>query len=77
MKILISGAGQVGFYLCERLASEGHEVVLVDRSQERLKLAEEQNLVHLSRDRHLNFIFVTQLVTRTRFIFQNVAGWLM
>ena len=42
MKILISGAGQVGFYLCERLASEGHEVVLVDRSLGQLKLAEER-----------------------------------
>ncbi len=36
MKILIIGAGQVGYFLCERLSLEGHEVVLVDRNQENL-----------------------------------------
>lgn len=39
MKILIIGGGQVGFFLCERLSMEGHEVVLIDRSEEQLKRA--------------------------------------
>ena len=39
MKILIIGAGQVGFFLCERLSTEGHEVTLVDRQPEQLKRA--------------------------------------
>jgi len=42
MKILIIGAGQVGFFLCERLSGEGHEVILVDRSTEQLKRAQDR-----------------------------------
>jgi len=42
MKILIIGAGQVGFFLCERLSSEGHEVTLVDRQSEQLKRASDR-----------------------------------
>ncbi|PLX83830.1 MAG: Trk system potassium transporter TrkA [Desulfuromonas sp.] len=36
MKILIIGAGQVGYFLCERLSHEGHEVTLIDRNEEQL-----------------------------------------
>jgi len=39
MKILIVGGGQVGFFLCERLSLEGHEVALIDRSEDQLKKA--------------------------------------
>ncbi len=42
MKILITGAGQVGFFLCERLSLEGHEVTLVDRNQEHLNRAQDR-----------------------------------
>jgi trk/ktr system potassium uptake protein len=42
MKILIIGAGQVGFFLCERLSGEGHEVTLVDRASEHLKRAQDR-----------------------------------
>jgi len=42
MKILIVGAGQVGFFLCERLSAEGHEVTLIDRSAESLKRAQDR-----------------------------------
>jgi trk system potassium uptake protein TrkA len=42
MKILIVGAGQVGFFLCERLSMEGHEVTLIDRDTERLRKAQDQ-----------------------------------
>ena len=42
MKILIIGAGQVGFYLCSRLSAEGHEVTLIDRHAERLRLAQDR-----------------------------------
>jgi trk system potassium uptake protein len=42
MKILIVGAGQVGFFLCERLAAEGHEVTLVDRDPEHLNHAQDR-----------------------------------
>jgi len=37
MKILIIGAGQVGFFLCERLSTEGHEVTLIDRDEGRMR----------------------------------------
>jgi len=42
MKILIIGSGQVGYFLCERLSLEGHEVTLVDRNQEQLRRAQDR-----------------------------------
>lgn len=42
MKILIIGSGQVGYFLCERLSVEGHEVTLIDRNQESLKRAQDR-----------------------------------
>ena len=36
MRVLIIGAGQVGFAIAERLTMEGHDVVLVDREVDRL-----------------------------------------
>lgn len=41
MKILIVGAGQVGYFLCERLSLEGHEVTLIDRNTEKLRMAQD------------------------------------
>jgi trk system potassium uptake protein TrkA len=42
MRILIVGAGQVGYFLSERLSVEGHEVTLIDRSDENLRRAEDR-----------------------------------
>nr|WP_320049044.1 Trk system potassium transporter TrkA [uncultured Desulfuromonas sp.] len=42
MKILIVGAGQVGYFLCERLAMEGHEVTLIDRDEIHLRQAQDR-----------------------------------
>lgn len=42
MKVLIVGAGQVGYFLCERLSQEGHEVTLIDRGQEQLARAQDR-----------------------------------
>jgi len=42
MKILIIGAGQVGYFLCERLSLEGHEVTLIDRNQEHLQRTQDR-----------------------------------
>ncbi|NIQ98257.1 MAG: Trk system potassium transporter TrkA [Desulfuromonadales bacterium] len=42
MRILIVGAGQVGYFLSERLSVEGHEVTLVDRSDDNLRRAEDR-----------------------------------
>ncbi|MDW7694970.1 Trk system potassium transporter TrkA [Flammeovirgaceae bacterium SG7u.111] len=41
MKILIAGAGEVGFHLAKLLANEEHDIVLIDLNQEKLKYAEE------------------------------------
>ncbi len=41
MKILVIGAGQVGRFLCERLSAEGHEVTLVDRSEQAIQYAQD------------------------------------
>src|SRR4030042_3163412 len=37
MRIMIVGAGEVGYYLSDSLSAEGHEVVLIDRDQERVR----------------------------------------
>ncbi|WP_305042972.1 Trk system potassium transporter TrkA [Geoalkalibacter sp.] len=42
MKILIVGTGQVGYFLCERLSEEGHEVTLIDQDQDHLNRAQER-----------------------------------
>ncbi len=42
MKILIVGAGQVGYFLSDRLSREGHEVTLVDRSEETIQHAQDR-----------------------------------
>lgn len=42
MNILIVGAGQVGYFLCERLSLEGHEVTLIDRDPEHLNEAQDR-----------------------------------
>ncbi|AMV73529.1 Trk system potassium transporter TrkA [Desulfuromonas carbonis] len=42
MKVLIVGAGQVGYFLCERLSLEGHEVTLIDREIEHLSRARDR-----------------------------------
>ncbi len=42
MKILIIGVGQVGYFLCERLSLEGHEVTLIDSREEHLNRASDR-----------------------------------
>lgn len=46
MRVIIVGAGQVGFYLSERLSNEGHEVVLIDSNEKNLqKIKRELNIL--------------------------------
>lgn len=40
LKVIIVGAGEVGYYLADRLALEGHEIVVVDRSEDKIKRLE-------------------------------------
>lgn len=42
MKVLIVGAGQVGYFLCDRLSQEGHEVTLIDHSEEIIEKAQDR-----------------------------------
>lgn len=42
MRIIILGAGEVGFNIASRLSSEGHEVVLIDKSPEKKERVENQ-----------------------------------
>ncbi len=41
MKILIIGAGEVGFNIARKLSQEHHDVVLIDQSREKIKRVEE------------------------------------
>ncbi len=41
MKILVAGAGEVGFNIAARLVNEGHDVVLVERNESALERATE------------------------------------
>ncbi len=40
LKVIIVGAGEVGYYLADRLALEGHEIVVVDRDEDKIKRLE-------------------------------------
>lgn len=40
MKIIIAGAGEVGFHVAKMLANEDHDIVLIDKEEERLTYAE-------------------------------------
>ncbi|MEL6676689.1 MAG: Trk system potassium transporter TrkA [Bacteroidota bacterium] len=40
MRIIIAGAGEVGFHVAKMLSHEDHDIVLIDRSEERLHHAE-------------------------------------
>ena len=44
MKIIVVGAGKVGYSLCERLVQDDHDVYLIDRSQERIHNLENYGL---------------------------------
>ena len=44
MKVIIVGAGEVGHNLCDKLSNEGHDVTVVEQSEQRVaQLDEEQN----------------------------------
>jgi trk system potassium uptake protein TrkA len=42
MHVIVCGAGEVGVHIADRLSREGHDVVLVDRSAQRINEAEER-----------------------------------
>ncbi len=42
MRIMIVGSGTVGYHLCKKFAEEGHDVVLVDRNQKKLRRIERE-----------------------------------
>ena len=42
MRILIVGAGAVGFHLARHLSEEGHDIVLIDPDSERTAFAQDQ-----------------------------------
>ncbi len=42
MRIMIVGSGTVGYHLCQKFSEEGHDVVLVDRDQKKLRRLERE-----------------------------------
>ena len=46
MKIIIAGAGEVGFYLAKLLTQERQEIVIIDLNQERLNYVSTNLDVH-------------------------------
>ena len=54
MRILVTGgAGFVGSHLCDRLLSDGHDVIAMDN----LVTGSTDNIAHLAGNRHFKFIF--------------------
>jgi dTDP-glucose 4,6-dehydratase len=54
MRILVTGgAGFIGSHLCDRLLSDGHEVLAMDN----LITGSEDNIAHLAGNRHFMFIY--------------------
>lgn len=46
MRIIIVGAGQVGFHICERFSREGQDVVLIDTDEKKLqRIARDLNIM--------------------------------
>ena len=46
MKILIVGAGVVGFNLAEELSQEGHDISIIDDDEEKIKIISENQIIH-------------------------------
>ena len=46
MKIIIVGAGEVGFHIAQRLSEEGHDVSLIDKNPKQIKRVAENLDVH-------------------------------
>ncbi|MHB8765410.1 MAG: Trk system potassium transporter TrkA [Deferrisomatales bacterium] len=42
MRAIVVGAGEVGFHIAERLAQEGHDVVLIESHRDRVRMVEER-----------------------------------
>lgn len=42
MRVIVVGAGEVGFHIAERLSVEGHDVVLLEHDRQRLREVEER-----------------------------------
>ncbi len=42
MRVIVVGAGEVGFHIAERLTDEGHEVVVIESNREQLRQVEER-----------------------------------
>ncbi len=47
MKIIIAGAGEVGFHIAQRLSKENHDVALIDRDPEQIKRVGDNLDVHV------------------------------
>ena len=56
MRIIIAGAGEVGFHLAKLLSYESQEIILIDNNKDKLKYAEN----HLD-IRKLMFLILTFL----------------
>ena len=45
MKIIIAGAGEVGFHLSKLLSYESHEIILIDKDKDRLLYADSKLVI--------------------------------
>ena len=82
MKVIIAGAGDVGFHLAKLLAYEEHEIILIDLNEGKLKHAAKQLDVITIKGSATSFsvlekaevkrpIFLSQLPNPKRPIFQQ------
>ena len=58
MKIIIAGAGEVGFYLAKLLTQERQEIVIIDLNPERLNYVASHLDVHTVRGSSTSYKFL-------------------
>lgn len=73
MKIIIVGIGEIGYYLAEILLKEGHDIILIDKSEAKLRYASERLDAQMIHGNGANALILEPLVDEQTDIFVSVT----
>ena len=59
MRILIAGAGDVGFHLAKLLSYEGHSITIIDKDEDKLRHVDNHLDVQVMRGNSTSFVTLT------------------